>query len=213
MSGQHVIVLGRLTRPHSIRGEIRVDYYADSPQLLDKPLLLRAGAGPARPVKVASWRAWRDQLIIRLEGVDDRGAAEMLRGRELLIDAAHLPEAAPDEPYLHDILGLPVLLAATGEAVGVLEDVLFPAGQEVWTIRAADGHEILLPAVPEFVDDIDPEGGRILITPPEGLLDLYAADGAQTASGPDAPLSAAAPAKSPRSAPSGPGKRPPAARP
>ena len=94
----------------------------------------------------------------------------MLRGQELLIDAAHLPETPPDEPYLHDILGLPVLLAATGDPVGVLEDVLFPAGQEVWSIRAPEGHEILFPAVPEFVDDIDPEGGRILITPPEGLL-------------------------------------------
>ena len=210
MSGQHSVVLGRLTRPHSIRGEIRVDYYADSPHLLDKPLLLRAGDA-ARPVKVASWRTWRDQLIIRLEGVNDRTAAEMLRGQELLIDAAHLPETPPDEPYLHDILGLPVLLAATGDPVGVLEDVLFPAGHEVWSIRAPEGHEILFPAVPEFVDDIDPEGGRILITPPEGLLDLYAPaeDGTEAS----APLSAAAPAKHPRSAPAERGKRPSTARP
>ncbi len=209
MSGQHSVVLGRLTRPHSIRGEIRVDYYADSPQLLDKPLLLRAGT-VTRPVKVAAWRTWRDQLIIRLEGVDDRSSAEMLRGQELLIDAAHLPEADPGEPYLHDILGLPVLLAATGAPVGVLEDVLFPAGQEVWSIRAPEGHEILFPAVPEFVDDIDPQGGRILITPPDGLLDLYVPteDGAEAS----APLSVVAPGRHPRSALVARGKHPPAAR-
>lgn len=211
MSRQNVVVLGRLTRPHSIRGEIRVDYYADSPQLLDNPLLLRAGDRPARPVKVVSWRTWRDQLIIRLEGVADRTAAEMLRGQELLIQASLLPGADPDQPYLRDILGLPVLLAATGEPVGVLEDVLFPAGQEVWSIRAADGHEILFPAVPEFVDSIDADEGQILITPPEGLLDVYAS-GDKAESGPDAPLSAAAPARSQRSAPSGSGKRFPAAR-
>lgn len=203
MSESHVVVLGRLTRPHSIRGEIRVDYYADSPRLLEKSLWLRAGDGPGRPVRVASWRTWRDQIIIRLEGVDDRSAAELLRGQELLIDASLLPETAPDEPYLHDILGLPVLLAATGEPVGVLEDVLYPAGQEVWSIRASEGHEILFPAVPEFVDDIDPEGGRILITPPEGLLELYAPaeNGVENGSGDGsgAPLSAAAPDKASRS--------------
>lgn len=207
MSAQHPVVLGRLTRPHSIRGEIRVDYYADSPLLLDKPLLLRAGEGSARPVTVASWRTWRDQLIIRLEGVCDRSAAEMLRGQELLIDAVHLPETDPDEPYLHDILGLPVLLTATGESVGVLDDVLFPAGQEVWSIRSAGGHEILFPAVPEFVDKIDIQAGRILITPPEGLFDLYI-----PADGEAAPLSAGGTGAAPRAAASAPDTRSSAAR-
>lgn len=176
MSDQHLVVLGRLTRPHSIRGEIRVDYYADSPQLLDKPLILRAGPIASRPVRVASWRQWRDQLIVRLEGVDDRSAAELLRGQELLIDKALLPSPDPDEPYVSDIIGLPVLHSGTRTAIGVLEDVLFPAGQEVWSIRAPEGHEILLPAVPDFVDAIEPEEGYILVTPPPGLLDLYTPD-------------------------------------
>lgn len=198
MADQHSVILGRLTRPHSIRGEIRVDYYADSPLLLEKPLLLRAGEGPARPVTVASWRTWRDQLIIRLEGVSDRSAAEMLRGQELLIDTAHLPETDPDEPYLHDLLGLSVVLSATGESVGMLDDVLFPAGQELWSITSPDGHEILFPAVPEFVDRIDIQAGRILITPPEGLLDLYVPAGGA--------------GKVPHAAVSAPDARPPAAR-
>ena len=170
-----MVVLGRLARPHSIRGEIRVDYFAESPLLLDKPLLLKAGRQAPRPVTVASWRLWKDQPVIRLQGVDDRNAAEALRGQELLIDAALLPEADPDEPYIRDILDLPVLLSAGRERLGTLEDVLFPgpAGQEIWSIRGEDGREILLPAVPEYVDDIDLEAGHIIITPPPGLLDIY----------------------------------------
>lgn len=171
MTDNSYVVLGRLARPHSIRGEIRVEYYADSPQLLDKPLLLRAGNGEPRTVRIASRRMWRDHVIIRLEGVEDRTAAELLRGQELLIAEADFPDA-DDELYIHDILGLPVLLA-DGTLVGELEDVLFPAGQEVWTIRAPAGHEILLPAVPEFVDSIDLEAEEIRITPPRGLLELY----------------------------------------
>lgn len=178
MSDQHLVVLGRLTRPHSIRGEIRVDYYADAPQLLEQPLQLRAGS-TSRPVRVTAWRVWRDQLIVRLDGVDDRSAAELLRGQELLIDKALLPEPDPDEPYLHDIIGLPVLHAGTRAPIGVLEDVLYPAGQEVWSIRAPEGHEILFPAVPDFVDGIDTDEGRILVTPPPGLLELYATDEAE----------------------------------
>lgn len=207
MSAEHSVILGRLTRPHSIRGEIRVDYYADSPLLLEKPLFLRAGEGAVRPVTVASWRTWRDQIIIRLEGVADRSAAEMLRGQELLIDAAHLPEADPDEPYLHELFGLSVVLTATGESVGVLEDVLFPAGQELWSIKSAGGHEILFPAVPEFVDRIDIEAGRILITPPQGLFDLYVPAGGEAA-----PLSPGGVGKAPHAGASAPDTRPPAAR-
>lgn len=178
MSEPHLVVLGRLTRPHSIRGEIRVDYYADAPQLLEQPLQLRAGS-TSRPIRVTSWRVWRDQLIIRLDGVDDRSAAELLRGQELLIDKALLPEPDPDEPYLHDIIGLPVLHADTRAPIGVLEDVLYPAGQEVWSIRAPEGHEILFPAVPDFVVAIDTDDGHILVTPPPGLLELYASGEAE----------------------------------
>ena len=63
-----------------------------------------------------------------------------------------------------------------GEVIGELEDIDFPAGQEMWVIRAPEsegGYEILLPAVPEFVLDIDLDAEVVTIAPPEGLLDLY----------------------------------------
>ncbi len=163
-------VLARLARPHSIKGEIRAEYYAESPRLLDKPLWLRAGNQPPRPVRLVSRRFWQDTLILRLEGVDDRSAAELLRGQELLIAAADMPPAPDDEPYIHDLLGLPVHLEHGGR-LGVLEDVLFPAGQEIWSIRADAGHEILFPAVPEFVIGVEEEA--VIIAPPPGLLDVY----------------------------------------
>ena len=104
------VVLGRLGRPHGIRGEIRAEYYAESPLLLEQPLLLRAGRAAPRPVRVTSWRYWQGRLILRLDGVDDRSAAELLRGQELLIEGARLPEADEDEAYLHDMIDLPVRL-------------------------------------------------------------------------------------------------------
>ena len=175
MPASSLVVLGRLARPHGVKGDIRVDYYADSAELLDKPLMLRAGRFAPRPIRVRDWHLWKDQLILGIEGCNDRSAAEQLRGQELLIDASFLPEAEEDEPYLRDLIGLSVRLE-DGTLVGRLEDVDFPAGQEMWSIRAPEdqgGYEILFPAVPEFVLDIDLSAETVTIAPPEGLLDLY----------------------------------------
>ncbi len=175
MPDSSLVVLGRLARPHGVKGDIRVDYYADSAELLDKPLMLRAGRFAPRPIRVRDWHLWKDQLILSIEGCNDRSAAEQLRGQELLIDASFLPEAEEDEPYLRDLIGLSVRLE-DGTLVGELESVDFPAGQEMWSIRAPEnegGYEILFPAVPEFVLDIDLSAETVTIAPPEGLLDLY----------------------------------------
>ena len=175
MPASSLVVLGRLAKPHGVKGDIRVDYYADSAELLDKPLMLRAGHFAPRPVRIREWHLWKDQLILSIEGCNDRSAAERLRGQELLIDASFLPEAEEDEPYLRDLIGLSVRLE-DGTPVGELEDVDFPAGQEMWSIRAPEkdgGYEILFPAVPEFVRDIDLSAGTAVIAPPEGLLELY----------------------------------------
>lgn len=181
MPASSLVVLGRLIRPHGVKGDIRVDYYADSADLLEKPLMLRAGRFAPRPVRIRDWHLWKDQLILGIEGCNDRSAAEQLRGQELLIDASFLPEAEEDEPYLRDLIGLSVRLE-NGQVVGELEDVDFPAGQEMWIIRAPEeegGCEILFPAVPEFVLDIDLTAGTATIAPPEGLLDLYRGNASQ----------------------------------
>ena len=181
MPASSLVVLGRLAKPHGVKGDIRVDYYADSAELLDKPLMLRAGRFAPRPVRIREWHLWKDQLILSIEGCNDRSAAERLRGQELLIDASFLPEAEEDEPYLRDLIGLSVRLE-DGTPVGELEDVDFPACQEMWSIRAPEkdgGYEILFPAVPEFVRDIDLSAGTAVIAPPEGLLELYR-DGASS---------------------------------
>ena len=181
MPASSLVVLGRLTKPHGVKGDIRVEYYADSAELLEKPLMLRAGRFAPRPVRIRDWHLWKDQLILSIEGCNDRSAAEQLRGQELLIDASFLPEAEEDEPYLRDLIGLSVRLE-DGTVVGELEDIDFPAGQEMWSIRAPEaegGHEILFPSVPEFVLDIDLSAGTATIAPPEGLLDLYRSGGSE----------------------------------
>lgn len=69
--------------------------------------------------------------------------------------------------------GFPLCLMRTGSRLGTLEQVLFHGEQEVWVIVTPDGREVLFPAVPEFVPDIDLDAEIIRIAPPEGLLELY----------------------------------------
>ena len=178
-----LVTIGRVVKPHGTGGELLVEYYAESPELLDKPLLMRAGRFAPRPVRLREWHLWRGQLIISLEGCSGRSEAEGLRGQELLIESSWLPASEDDAPYLRDLAGLEVRLPS-GEPVGVLEDILDLSGQEVWSIRAPaeqGGYEILFPAMPRFVRGIHVAEGFVTIDPPEGLLELYREEAARAA--------------------------------
>jgi 16S rRNA processing protein RimM len=171
--GAGFVAVGHVVRPHGLNGELVLDYYADSRQWLEGPLWLRAReGGPVAPARVSGARTLRGRLLARLEGVADRDAAERLRGMILLMPAGELPASAEGEPYLHELPGMDVLLHASGEKLGVLARV-DPAGQELWIITGVRGNEILLPAVPEFVNSIDARRGVIRVSPPPCLLELY----------------------------------------
>ena len=172
-----LVPIGVLTRAHGLKGEVGLNYYADSLEWLDGPVWARAGeTGAPRRIKVAGFRMHNDQVLVRLDGVNDRTAAEQLRGLTLLMPESLLPESDEETLYLHDLLGLNVLLHSTGEKLGVLAHVDFIGGQELWVIAAPEGKEILFPAVPEFVDQVDLAQGLIRISPPPGLLELYTAE-------------------------------------
>lgn len=173
MSGESFIKIGVIGRPHGLRGEVGVDFWAESPDLLRGVLWLRPGSGAPRPHAVAAVRRHQGRPLVTFEGVSDRSAAENLRGMHVLAPKGRLPEPDAGEVYLHQLPGLRVVLHDTGEELGTLDEVQLPGGQEVWSIRTAAGKEVLLPAVAAFVASIDPAAGEVRITPPPGLLELY----------------------------------------
>jgi len=205
------VPLGGVAKPHGIRGEFCIRSYADSPSIFGRvpALYLQEGGRPPRPYTVRSWREHKDFVLLTLDGVTDRDQAEALRGRTVLVREADLPEPQEGEHYLYQMLGCRVVLD-DGSEVGVLEEFFETSAQDTWVIVDGQGREILLPAVPEFVLDVDLDGGVIVIDPPEGLLDLYLnpdgqaeepddADGEPPADDarPEAPARAARPAKAP----------------
>jgi len=173
--------IGTVGKAHGIHGEVSVAYYAPSPDLLRGPLFFQANSGERQHCRVENMRTNHGGLLIRFVGVEDRSAAEKLRGLLLMIPADALPPPGDDELYVHEFLGMRVIvLHADGreEPLGTIEGISAPAGQELWTIRALTREEILFPAVPEFILSADMHRREVHITPPPGLIELYRHGGA-----------------------------------
>lgn len=173
MTADPYIHMGTLTRPHGLKGEVCVDWFGESPTLLQGPFYLQAGDAPPKAAKSKAVRMHKGQALLLLENISDRTAAESLRGLKVLVHTDDLPELDDEAVYLHTIIGLDIVLDETGQSIGTLDHVEFPAGQELWAISHPSGKEILLPAAEEFIVAFEVEEGRIRVAPPEGLLELY----------------------------------------
>ena len=167
------IVIGRITKPHGIKGEVCVDFYADSPSILADTLWLELPSAQPKPYGVIFARHHHNRLLLTLENVPDRDAAELLRNAEVLVPRERLPALKPGEVYLADLLGFTVILQETGETIGSITQANLTGGQEIWQITTPEGKDILFPAVPEFVAELDADAKVARITPPPGLLEIY----------------------------------------
>jgi 16S rRNA processing protein RimM len=156
------IEVGYVARAHGLRGEVRVHLHAaESTVLYDVDEVWVAG----RALRVESVRPGTGAVLIALEGVHDRDAAEALRGAKVEVDRAHVP-LAEGEYLLADLPGYRVVDAA-GSEVGVVAEVMRGA-QPILVIHGG-GHERLLPAVPEFVRSVDAATRVVVVELPEDL--------------------------------------------
>ncbi|HEX9032022.1 MAG TPA: ribosome maturation factor RimM [Streptosporangiaceae bacterium] len=172
------LVVGRVGRPHGLRGEVTVEVRTDDPdQRFAAGSTLATDPAGRGPLTVAGSHWHSGRLLVRFAGCEDREAAEALRGTVLVIDADDLaPLSDPEEFYDHDLIGLRVRTVA-GEQVGSVTDVLHH-GQDLLVIAGAGPHsgaEILVPFVAAIVPEVDVAAGMVVIDPPPGLLDPEAA--------------------------------------
>jgi 16S rRNA processing protein RimM len=165
-----LLAVGRVARAHGVRGRILlVPYNEDSQELVRiRELWLRGDADEPRRFEVA--RAERAHLgyLVALRGVEDRDAAEGLRGLEALVDRAALPPPDDDELYAADLIGMAVVDAA-GVERGRVVDVETAGLQELLRVDSA-GKVALVPF--GLVREVDEAARRIAIDAPEGLFEL-----------------------------------------
>lgn len=167
------MVVGRILRPHGLHGELVVEVLSDAPDRFAPGAAVAAGdpdsAGPLRPLEVSGARLHQGRLLLRFVGVDDRDAAERLRGSLLTIPLEAARELGPGEFWRHQLVGLAVV-DAEGNDRGVVSDVLPGAAHDLLEVRRPDGATALVPAVAALVE-VELDAGRVVVQPLPGLLD------------------------------------------
>ena len=170
-------MVGRIGRPQGIRGEVTVEIRTDDPEArFATGSVLLTDPAERGPLTVEAARDQNGRLMIAFEGFGDRNAAETLRGTLLVVDAATLP--TPDDPDVfldHHLVGL-VAELPDGSRLGRVCDVLHLPHGDVLVVRregvAVTAADVLVPFVAAMVPVVDLPGGRLVVDPPEGLLDL-----------------------------------------
>lgn len=171
MSGADEVLVGRIIKPHGIRGEVTVEVLSDVAGRFDVGASVRSLDGT---LTVVTSRPHQGRLLVRFEGVTTRSDAELLRGLELTAEAADL--SATETYFAHELVGLPVRLAVDGRHLGTVAALIeLPdqAGYDLLEVHRSDGSTWLLPTVDEYVEVVETDEGLHLgvVDPPEGLVD------------------------------------------
>jgi 16S rRNA processing protein RimM len=181
-----LLVVARVGRAHGVRGEVAAQVRTDDPETrLAVGAVLLTDPPQRGPLTVRSSREHSGRLLLTFVGIEDRTAAEALRGTVLQVEVD--PAASPDEDdawYDHQLVGLDVV-DTTGTQVGAVGDVLHLPAQDVLVVVRPDGTESLVPFVAEIVPDVDLALGRVVVDPPPGLLDEHDVVEAGSPSEPD----------------------------
>jgi 16S rRNA processing protein RimM len=172
VSDDGLIAVGRIGKPRGVRGETFVEPWTDDPDdRFAVGTVLTTDPAAAGPLTVASAAQAGGRLVVRFDGVEDRAAAEGLRGVRLVIAAASRPRLDdPDDFYDTDLIGLTARTPA-GAPLGDINDVLHAGGAD-YLLLSRDGREHMVPFVAAIVPTVDIEGGFVVIDSPEGLWDL-----------------------------------------
>ena len=171
-AGPDRLTVGRIGKPQGIRGEVTVEVRTDVPEVrfADGAVLLTDPADRG-PLTVESSRWQNGRLVVAFAGIEDRNDAEVVRDTLLQVDASDVPPSDdPDEFHDSQLIGLAADLV-DGSRLGVVTDVLHLPHGDVLVVQREAG-EVLVPFVRAIVPDVDVPGGRLVVDPPEGLLDL-----------------------------------------
>ncbi len=165
------VVVARIGKAHGLRGEVTVQVLTGVADERFVPgAIFVTEPVEAGPLVLRSARDHNGVLLLGFEGTDDRSGAEGLRGIKLLADALEDDEDE-DTWYERDLVGLKAVTVG-GDEVGEVIGLHSRTAQDLLVLRLTDGREALVPFVTAIVPEIDIVGGRVVLDPPAGLLDL-----------------------------------------
>ena len=165
---------GRIINTHGCRGEVKAEPWTDSPRdLVDLGRVFIGEGEDKLEIKITRGSVMQGRfLLLGLEGVTTMDAADALRGTVLYAarEDFHLEEG---QYFLSDVLGLPVIDARPGREgmrLGVVKDILPGAASQIYSVTTPAGNEVLVPAVPAFIEKVQP-GEWVRMTPIDGMFE------------------------------------------
>ena len=167
MTDDHFIPLGKIVAPVGLRGEVKLYPYTDRIEHYNAVGVFIGGC--KRCMKIV--RYVKRSPIIRIDGVGDRLQAENLVGAEIFILESELSDLPEDTYYLKDLIGCRVI-NETDEDLGIIVNVQQNGAQDIYEIKDLKSKEFLLPAVKEFIKEVDIDNKRVRVRLPEGLMDI-----------------------------------------
>lgn len=161
------IKTGKIVNAVGLKGELKLYNYSRPDRYEDLDQILIGD----RLYCIENVRYQKDMVILKVEGVDDRNAAEAVKGKDVYISEEDLDELSEGEYYIKDIIGFDVMDEA-GNVLGKLDDIIQGTAQELFCIKPEKGKMIYLPVVDEFIRGVDTDKKEIKVQLPEGLLEI-----------------------------------------
>ena len=158
--------VGLVTRAHGVRGEVAIQNRSDNADRWVPGAEVFTPAG--RSLTVRDIRPHGDRLLVTFEGIDDREAAEALRGTELVVPESWLPDLGPGEWWPHQIEGCRVV-TESGRQLGIVAQVIPNPANDLWAAVDDEGRETLVPALRDVLVEVDADGKRIVVKDIPGL--------------------------------------------
>ena len=164
-----LLIVGRIGRVHGVRGEVTVEVRTDSPEERFQ-VGTAIATDPAKfgPLTITGQRWHNGILLLTFDGVSDRGAAEKIKNI-LLMAEVDISESDADEFHVQLLIGSTIELI-DGTVLGTIDDVLTTKGQNLLSFMRG-GKQVLIPFVKAIVPTVDIASRKVVITPPEGLID------------------------------------------
>jgi 16S rRNA processing protein RimM len=164
--------MGKVLRPHGLKGHFRVQSYATSEETFRNAgaVYLKSSSGENLEYVITSVKYHKNILLMKLKGLDSVEQAETLRGEDIYINKKSLSPKEENEYFWYEISGLDVFLKS-GEYLGKIGQIIPTGGNDIYVIKKGN-KEMLVPAIYDVIQEIDLENGKMIISAMEGLLDL-----------------------------------------
>lgn len=166
------IKIAKIVNAVGLKGEVKVYNYSDVRERFEElDEIIISGKKQEYVKKILNVRYQGNMVILSLEGIDDRNKAEAVKDFDVYITEDDLKDLPEDTFYVRDLIGMKVIDEGEYGEIGTLKDVLQNTSQDVYVVRTAEGRDVLIPAVKDFIRSVDQEKGVITTTLIPGFID------------------------------------------